>query len=591
MYGNPYKINWDSAEMRNKMTVWKRYSEEFDGDISVFDYRSQRGADVARKRIILSTKYLNDAELNHKRSLVRVAFLVEITAARDDESLLNMMDSVRTFREFCGSRDIKIRELRINMIDWLQRFGPFSLKMDTGVEPKVSYKVMTDDLLANFNSYKQGRIGIDGVPLGMDVDSNVPVLRKFKADPDAAENWLISAGTGGGKSYWTKVLLTYLLAENFVVTVMDYEGDEYNNFAAFIAAANPDDVRIISMGKGSTTYFDPCEIPRLTGEIEVDADLKDQAINYIIAIFRVIVAGLSGQLSLWEEKVLSTAIRRMYESAGVTDDMSTWHRSKGLRLEMVYEEIKDIVESKEFVDSDNENVHHKAAVKILNASSIYFEEGESKYGTFKNPMPAESLYGAKFIIFSFGMKGAGDSTMDPTLLALKQLSVASVSIQISNYCKYIKHCFNVKVWEEFQRWSVASGSAEIIVNAMTGGRKRGDVNFIITNDLANIIDDTNEMSKKLRQNIQNFAIGRIPDRFVREQFCRMFDLKDCLFALDRIAKAHSSDETYQGRGTGNRFKHSFCVIMDSGKKAVVKAMIPASLAKSNLFKTGVLIDD
>jgi hypothetical protein len=31
--------------------------------------------------------------------------------------------------------------------------------------------------------------------------------------------------------------------------------------------------------------------------------------------------------------------------------------------------------------------------------------------------------------------------------------------------------------------------------------------------------------------------------------------------------------------------------MDNGKKAVVKAMIPASLAKSNLFKTGVLIHE
>ena len=407
----------------------------------------------------------------------------------------------------------------------------------------------------------------------------------------AAENWLISAGTGGGKSYWTKVLLTYLLAENFVVTVMDYEGDEYTNFASYIAEANPNDVRIISMGKGSTTYFDPCEIPRLTGDLDVDADLKEQAFNYILSIFRVIVTGLDGQLTLWEEKVISMAIRRVYESAGVTDDMSTWCRSKGLRLSMVYDEIKYAVESKELVDDDSDNAAHRAAVKIANAASIYFEEGESKYGAFKNPMPAESLYGAKFIIFSFGMKGAGDSTMDPILLALKQLSVASVSIQISNYCKYVKHCFNVKVWEEYQRWGTAKGSAEIITNAMTGGRKRGDVNFIITNDLANILDDSDGMSKKLRQNIQNFAIGRIPDRTVREEFCEMFDLTDSLGALDKIAKAHSYDDSGKGKASGNRFRHSFCIIMDNGKKAVVKAMIPPALNNSRLFKTGVIIDD
>lgn len=593
MYGGPYKINWDSAEMRNKMTIWKRYSEEHSESPDVFDYRSQRTADLARKRIVLSTKYLNDAELNQKRSLVRVAFLVEITAARDEDSIINMMDSIKSFREFCGQRDIKYRELRINLIDWLQQLGPFCLKDIREVSNRMPYKVMTDDLLANFNSYKQGRIGIDGIPLGMDVESNIPVLRKVKADPDAAENWLISAGTGGGKSYWIKVLLTFLLADGFVVTVMDYEGDEYTNLAAYIKEYNPEDVKIISMGKGSTTYFDPCEIPRLTGDHDVDCELKEQAVNYILAIFRIIVAGLDGQLTLWEEKVISTAIRRMYESAGVTDDMRSWYRSKGLRLSMVYEELKYIVESKEFVDSDADNVQHKAAVKIVNASSIYFEEGESKSGAFKNPMSADELYDAKLIIFSFGMKGAGDSTMDPTLLALKQLSVASVSIQISNYCKYVKHCFNVKVWEEYQRWSQASGSAEIISNAMTGGRKRGDVNFIITNDLANIIDDSNEISKKLRQNIQNFAIGKIPDRGVRKQFCRMFDLQDCEFALDKIAKANVSDDAGRdsSRSSGNRYRHSFCVIMDNGKKAVVKAMIPPSLARSNLFKTGVIVKD
>lgn len=588
-YGNPYKINWDSAEMRNKMAIWKRYTEENNGSGDVFDYRSQRSGDLARKRMIMSTKYYNDAELNQKRSLLKVAFMIEVTANNDEDSILNMIESIQYLKDYCNQRDIRIKELRINMIDWMQHLSPFGMREIKEISSKIPYKCMTDDLLANFNSYKQGRIGLDGVPLGMDVESNVPVLRKIKADPDAAENWLISAGTGGGKSYWIKVLLTYLLADDFVVTVMDYEGDEYSNLAAYIREYNPEDVRVISMGKGSTTYFDPCEIPTLTGEMDIDAELKEQAINYIMAIFRVIVAGLDDQLTNYQEKVISTAIRRMYESAGVTDELKTWSRSKGLRLSMVYDEIKNIVETKEFV-GDNEDLHN-AAVVIATASSIYFEEGESKYGAFKNPLPADSLYDAKFIVFSFGMKGAGDSTMDPTLLALKQLSVASVTIQISNYCKYIKHCFNVKVWEEYQRWGAARGSAEIVSNAMTGGRKRGDVNFIITNDLSNIIDESSEISKKLRQNIQNFAIGRIPDRTVRAQFCDMFDLKECLPALDKIAKAHSSDEMVNGvvRGATNRYKHAFCLMMDSGKKAVVKAVIPPSLARSNLFKTGVII--
>lgn len=590
IYGEPYKINWDSAEMRNKLIVWKRYVDENDGPVNVFDYRSQRSGDMVRRRIVLSTRYLNDAELNQKRALVRAAFMIAITASRDTESILNMSESIRILKEQCSLRDIKLRELRINMVDWLQALGPFALKSIRGVSEKLPYKVMTDDLLANFNSYKQGRIGINGVPLGMDIDTNEAVIRKFKSDPDAAENWLISAGTGGGKSYWVKSLLTYLLADGFVVTVMDYEGDEYSNLANFIAEANPADVKVISMGKGSTTYFDPCVIPRLTGDPDVDCELKESAINYILAIFRVIVSGVSGQLTLWEERVISMAIQRMYDCAGVTDDMDTWYRSANLRLKMVYDEICYMVEAKELVDPDSENVQHKAAIKIMNAASVYFEEGESKAGTFKHPMSADELYDGNFIIFSFGMKGASNSMMDPTILALKQLSVASVTIQISNYCKYVRHCFNVKVWEEYQRWMNLYSSAEIISNAITGGRKRGDVNFIITNDLANILDDSNELSKKIRLNIQNYAIGNVPDNRVRDEFCTKLDLVDCKWALDKIAKAHKSDDGGSG-SSGNRYRHSFCVMLDNGKKAIVKSKLPASLARSKLFKTGVILKD
>lgn len=586
---SPYKIDWDSAEMRNKMTIWKRYADEHSGPIDVFDYRTQRTGELARRRIIQSTKYLNEAELDYRRTLLRVAFVIEISAKRDNESILNMIESIKQMRQLCSSSDIKLRELRVDMINWLQTFGVFSLVQSREVTSKITYKVMTDDILANFNSYKQGRVGDRGVPLGIDILSGVPVLKKFKANPDAAENWLISAETGGGKSYFLKTLITYLLADGFVTTVIDYEGDEYLNLANYIRAGNPDDVKIISMGKGSTTYFDPCEIPELTGDMDVDVDLKETAINYIVSIFRVITCGINGELTQWEQRIVSMAIQRMYDCAGVTDDMRTWHRSKGLRLRMVYDEIKSMVEAKELVDSDTDNVKHKAATRIADAASIYFEEGEAKAGTFKQPMSANELYNAKFIVFSFGMKGATESMNDPTILALKQLSVACVSIQISNYCKYVKHCFNVKVWEEFQRWIGSEGSGDIISNAMTGGRKRGDVNFIITNDLGSMIDENNSIAKKLRQNIQNMAIGRIKDVGVREEFCNKFDLQDCKLALDRIAKAHASDDTgkQQNSSSGNRYRHSFCIVLDNGKKAIAKVQLPQALVKSSLFRTGV----
>jgi len=589
IYAKPYRINWESAEMRNKVAIWKRYSEETRSSANVFEYRVKRRDLIARERIIMSTKYLNEAELDHRRSMVRAAFVVQISALREDEAILNMINTIKSFKSICNKMDIKVKEIRINMIDWMRTLSIYSLNKIKQIDNKLSRKLMTDDILANFNGYKQGRIGKTGVPLGIDVLSKEAVLYKFKSDPEAAENWLISAETGGGKSFFIKNLLLYLIADGFVVTVMDYEGDEYTNIAGYIKAGNTDDAVVVSMGKGSTIYIDPTPIPDLTGDPDIDDDLKETAISYIMAHFRIIVDGNEGRLTQWEESVISTAIQRAYESFGVTDDKETWHRSKNMSLKTIYEELKALVEAKEFVDYDTDNIKHKAALRVLESSSIYFEEGAAKSGTFKHPISAHDLYKAKFIVFSFGMRGAGSGLMDPKILALKQLSVACVSNQISNYCKYVKKCFNVKVWEEFQRWGKAKGSSDIITNAMTGGRKRGDVNFIITNEITDILDDNNLVAAGIRINIQNWVIGKINDAGVRTKFCEKFGLQECEPALNIIAKANATKEvTVDGKLVGNesRYRNSFCVVLGNNKKAIVKAVAPKYIVNSKLFKVG-----
>jgi len=596
MYGEPHTINWDSQDMQNRLKVYRDYASENSSDGSAFEYRKRRDSILARERIITSTKYLNEAELDHKRTLAKVSFIIEVTALRNDRAVTNMMYTIRNLKKHCAIEGIKIAEMKVNMIDWLQYTGILSLKETREAAKKISKsfsrRVLTDDIIANLGSYKQGKVGHSGVPVGIDVNSKVPVLYKFKDDPDKVENWLVSAMSGAGKSWFVKVILTWLLGEGFVVTIMDYEGDEYSNLAAYVRQANPEDVKVISMGKGSTVYFDPMEIPLLTGDSEIDSDLKETAITYTLGIFRLIVAGINKQLTKWEDSVISAAIRRVYEQNGVTDEPYTWKLSQGLTVAMVYDEIVNIVESREFMDEATENIKHRAAVEVMESCRVYFEEGEAKASTFKHPMSVNELYKANLIIFSFGMKGATDSQTDPVVLALKQLSVANISIQISNYCKYIRRCFNVKVWEEYQRWGEAAGSAEIIGNAMTGGRKRGDVNFIITNDLAAILDESNPINEKLSQNISSYAIGAIKKKAVRAKFCKEFDLEDISGDIELIAKANTgrSDAKSRVKTKGGKYTHAFCLVMDNGKKAVVKQSLPKALEESSLFKTGVSVD-
>lgn len=589
-YCVPHIINWDSAEMRNKMAIWKDWSSGVDDNMDAFSYRARRSEVATKQRIITSTRYLNEAELEYRRKLMKVSIIIKISARRDEESILYMMDAIDELKSFSIQNDIRLRELRINMIDWLRMLSPFSLIHEKEVYSRFTKKIMTDDLLANFNSYKQGRVGYKGVPLGIDVKSNEVVVYDFKEDPEAACNWIISAETGGGKSFWIKVLLSFLLADGFVVSVMDYEGDEYTPLANYVRAGNPKDVKVVSLGKGDTTYFDPCPIPDLTGDPEVDSDLKDGSISFITAIFRTICCGMDGDFTREESKIMSLAIRRMYETQGVTDDPSTWSMSKDCKLYDVYFEIKEMMETKEFLNEGDES--KQAAVgRMADALSIYFEEGEAKANTFKTPMDADELYAAKLIVFSFGMKGEGANVSDPVLLALKQLSVAYINIKISNYTKYVKHKLNIKVWEEFQRWGDIKGSTETILNAITGGRKRGDRNFIITNTIASLLDQDNKLALKLRPNIQHYAIGKIPDKSVREEFCTVFEKTDCLDVLGEIANANTSKRRLITSGRQNRYRNAFCVMLASGERATVKVMLPPEILESKLFSTGVKLEE
>ena len=100
-----------------------------------------------------------------------------------------------------------------------------------------------------------------------------------------------------------------------------------------------------------------------------------------------------------------------------------------------------------------------------------------------------------------------------------------------------------------------------------------------------MLDDNNPINERLRQNIQSYAIGRINDKGVRHKFCEKFDLQDCEIALDKIAKASVSEDR-TGSQVG-KYKHAFCIVMDNGKKAIAKVILPPALAEQKLFKTGV----
>ncbi|GHU92755.1 hypothetical protein FACS1894208_00550 [Clostridia bacterium] len=580
-YVQPHSIDWASPEMKNRMKIWTDFTSE-DSDVSAFSYRQNRDEQLRKERIVRSTKYLNESELDHRRAFAKMFVVMTVSGERADSGLTDLEDAIKNIKTYCGAEEITLRELKVNLVEWLTTLAPTSLLPNPQIDKRTSRKIVTDDIISHLGAFRQGVVGYKGISLGVDVLARVPVLRKFKEDPDKAETMLICAETGGGKSYYVKTLLTYLLAENICVSVLDYEGDEYTNLFRFIHEANPADAALISFGKGGSEYFDPLQFPDLTGDEEVDCDIKEAAVSFTLAMFNVIVGGADGTMTDLERRVVSEAIGRVFDSIGVTDNRETWKNTKlsGITIADVYDEVKTMVGRREFSGLDDGGNKAAAALHIMECGSLYFEEGEARYGSFAKPLSADALFRAKFVVFSFGAKGQAASTQDKDILALRQLGVAYINTAISNYCKSVLKTYHACVWEELQRWGEIRGAAEIIANSVTGGRKRGELHFIITTDLNSILDQSNVLNARLRQNIQNFAIGKVRDKDVRKEFCRLFDLRECEGILNQIAKA-------TGDNLGFNYVKSFCVILDNGKKAVTKVMLPPAIAKSKLFRTGV----
>ena len=75
------------------------------------------------------------------------------------KSLLNLSDALQKFKSICATSEIKYKELKINLPDWMTRISPFCLRKIPEVDKFMSYRILTDDVFSNFNAYKQGRVG------------------------------------------------------------------------------------------------------------------------------------------------------------------------------------------------------------------------------------------------------------------------------------------------------------------------------------------------------------------------------------------------------------------------------------------------
>lgn len=590
----PTRIDWSSPQMKSKIRTWKSIEEDSE-EVTEYNYIENISSMDSNQRRKASLVYLADADQRRRRNLFKYRTMMIISGKRGE----NFDKTVFEIQTYCRNKEIGITRVENNMSEFIRAFSPFSMELGNGILSQVGSNTIPDEQIARFSSYTQGKIGRGEIMFGTDIYSGYAVYKQVKRKDTDAENILISGETGSGKSYFLKVILSQLIGfPEYVGTINDIEGFEYIPFGGFLA--NCSSVIVVNMAEGEGCYYDPFEII-LTGKPELDKDLFQLSKSFTNSYMCVLIGAKLVTENVWAQKIINNAIAKAYTSLGVDEyDMSTWERTQGYDLFYVYSKFKELyiecldltnntnINSLELYDRYKANPEYLDALdKVVAKLSEYFEpleHGGVRNNVFRKKVSLKDIVEAKLVINSFGMAGKSADTIDQTQMSLSQLSAANISYIRSVFSK-AKGKFNFKVWEEFQRWGSFPDSVNTIKTAITGGRKLGDINFIVTNNIKELLDDD---KFAIFDNVTSFAIGAIASANTRKRVCEQLSVPQLLPDLDALVlKKGSAEDADDESETLSMYDKAFLIHLDKSITTISKMILPRHISESDIFKTGV----
>lgn len=603
------EIDWSSPQVRAKLSTWRSIEQDGD-DIDEYNLHKELLTFDNQEWRKDSLVYLSTADKRRKRKLFKLRCLMLVSGKRGDDFNKVVKNVVKS----CKNMGIKFSRIIGDIPAFLSFFSPFSNVFDTQTSRECGAVSMPDELLARFNTYSQGIIGKSGKYFGTDIYSGFPVLKPVKITAESAETWLFTAETGGGKSFFVKGVLVQLLADDmYNGTINDVEGFEYIPIANYMK--NHDLVAVLNMGEGTGSYYDPVEII-MTGNPELDADMYSLSVSFTLSLMKCLLGGTT-EKDEWADIVINDAVSLTYGRNNVSAyDMDTWENSQGLTLYSVYETLKSLktsgsadinravsnmfthslYEEKMGIGSKleqndvnrliNSNEEYQKSIELCIAKlSRYFEPNGVRAHLFRNRISIESVKDAKLVICSFGMAGKSENTVDPIQMSLMQLYAANISHLRSIFSKSAGK-YNFKLWEEFQRWGGFPDADKTINVALTGGRKLGDINIIITNKPGELLHND---KFGIFSNLTSVAIGCIWDADIRSELCERLTIQHMLPELDTLVENNKDLSSYIDGDTvmQNPYSKAFLIGLDKTVYTLSKMSLPRGLRESKIFRTGV----
>lgn len=196
-------------------------------------------------------------------------------------------------------------------------------------ELKIKRNVTTKALSAFFPFTSQFlQVDETGILLGLN-KNNIPIIKDIFKLYNA--NGVVLASSGGGKSYFTKLMISRLLLNGTKVMVIDPQ-------AEYVDLVRKFDGQIVTISKNSATIINPLDL--------MGHDYDEKKLT-LLELFPIML----GQTSEIQRAVLDRALTTTYGDKGITNDKSTW-RKKPPIMEDLLKQLKSMSKNATKIESE-----------------------------------------------------------------------------------------------------------------------------------------------------------------------------------------------------------------------------------------------
>lgn len=558
----PHVIDWSNPTMKEKRRMAEEYTQKM-GRYRINSYSTQAERRKIRdvERTNKTFGYFGSIE-DRDRMLCNADLTIEICRTLYNErASSNFKEAQKRLKQFLHRNDFGFSEIKGNLYEYFETRSPVSgnFTKRTTIETE---QTLSDEIVARLPGYFGGKIGNSQILLGRDITNNMLIYKELINSNGGAENIIVIAETGGGKSFIVKGITEMILGFGLYVIVLDVDGE-------YVPQCTENNGVIIDM---ENCYYDTMEISEPTGDYNLDKTMMRESRQATASVFATLT-DLENGFTPDERTIFTAAYNRLYDEHNILEeDMSTWSRTKDLSYLDLYNAICDLQnpESAREIGVDERKIK-----EFISKLSPFFKKGGLYSHMFVNKVSINRVFERKSaapVMIDIVLNLQKNATSGEELVeqTVKQLTASYLSTMITNRVKQMGR-FSVEIIEEYQRYSQNERSADMVLTHVTGNRKRNANCILITNSPLALLNSGTASAFAVVENINNFIVGALKPRTINA-VCEVFNLDNCEDTLREIS--------------GNyKFKHTFLFKLNNREVTAGKFEVPPELAKSKIFMT------